>query len=169
MRESLPSFGVHALLLYALKHFGFACSDPDHPAHADLAHNVEREWAWALGNAFMAEVYLPARIRSAHRGPRDPWEGRLRPTSRPSAPLGGELQALDVELRLRAVPHAPRVSGTRVNAALVDRLHHGRAKCFPTVRHANRRVRREADLSPDFADYHRERSRCGVRPSRDLT
>ena len=43
VQESLPSFGVHALLPYALKHFGFACSDPNHPTHADLAHNVERE------------------------------------------------------------------------------------------------------------------------------
>ena len=58
VRESLPLFGVHALLPYALKHFDFACSDLDHPAHADLVHNVEREWAWALGNAFMAEVHI---------------------------------------------------------------------------------------------------------------
>ena len=45
VQESLLSFGVQALLPYALKHFGFACSDPDHPAHADLVHNFEREWA----------------------------------------------------------------------------------------------------------------------------
>ena len=62
VRESLPSFGVPALLPYALKHFGFACSDPDHPAHADLVHNVEREWAWAFCNAFMAEVHINRRV-----------------------------------------------------------------------------------------------------------
>ena len=58
VRESLPSFRVHALLPYALKYLGFACSNPDHPAQADLVHNVEREWAWALGNAFIAEVHI---------------------------------------------------------------------------------------------------------------
>ena len=28
--ESLPSLGVHPLLPYVVKHFGFACSDPRH-------------------------------------------------------------------------------------------------------------------------------------------
>lgn len=62
VRESLPSFGVHALFPYALKHFGFACSDPDHPAHAELVQNFQREWAWALGNTFMAAVHINRRV-----------------------------------------------------------------------------------------------------------
>ena len=57
-----PSLGVHLLLPYFLKHFGVACSDPSHPAFADLMYNVEREWAWALGNAFMNEVSIHGRV-----------------------------------------------------------------------------------------------------------
>ena len=60
--ETLPSFGVHPLLPYVLKHFGVACSDPSHPAFADLMYNFEREWAWALGNAFMNEVSIHGRV-----------------------------------------------------------------------------------------------------------
>ena len=62
VREALPSLGVHALLPYALKHFGYACADPYHPAHSDLEQNFEREWAWSLGNAFMAEVRVNGRV-----------------------------------------------------------------------------------------------------------
>ena len=35
---------------------------PRPSGHADLAHNFEREWAWALGNAFMAEVHINRRV-----------------------------------------------------------------------------------------------------------
>ena len=62
VRESLPSFGVHALLPYASKNFGFACPNPDHPAHADLVQNVELEWSCALANAFMAEAHINRRV-----------------------------------------------------------------------------------------------------------
>ena len=50
------------MLPYALKHFGFDCSDLDYPAHAELIRNFEREWAWALGNSFMAEVHINRRV-----------------------------------------------------------------------------------------------------------
>ena len=52
---------MHPLLLFALKHFGFACADREHPVHADLSYNFEGEWAWSLGNALMTEVGVSAR------------------------------------------------------------------------------------------------------------
>ena len=47
--EVFPSLGVHTLLPYALKHFGFACADPNHPAREALLSNAELEWAWSVG------------------------------------------------------------------------------------------------------------------------
>ena len=62
IREVFSSLGVHVLLAYALKHFGYACSDRHHPAHEVFIYNVEREWAWSVGNAFMNEVSVNARF-----------------------------------------------------------------------------------------------------------
>ena len=60
--DALPSLGVHPLLPYALKHFGAACTDPRHPSYVNLMYNVEREWAWVVGNAFMNEVSIHGRV-----------------------------------------------------------------------------------------------------------
>ena len=62
VRVALPSLGVYPLLPYILKQFGVACADWTHPAYDDLIHNVEREWAWALGNAFLNEVSIHGRV-----------------------------------------------------------------------------------------------------------
>ena len=59
--EALLSLRVHLLLPYALKHFGFACRDPKHPAYADLVYNFEGKWAYSLCNAFMIQVSLHGR------------------------------------------------------------------------------------------------------------
>ena len=58
---ALPSLGANPLLSFALKHFGFACADREHPVHADLSYNFEREWAWSLGNALMTELRVTTR------------------------------------------------------------------------------------------------------------
>ena len=60
--SSFPSLGVHPLLPFILKHFGYACVDARHPARALLQHNVEREWAWSISNAFMSEVSINRRV-----------------------------------------------------------------------------------------------------------
>ena len=62
VRESFPSLGVHPLLPPVLKHFGFACADSQHPARSRLAYNCQREWAWSVCCAFMAEVHVNARV-----------------------------------------------------------------------------------------------------------
>ena len=58
---SLPSLGVHPLLPYVVKHFGFACSDPRHLVYEDLVYSLEQEWAWCLCGAYMNEVWLHGR------------------------------------------------------------------------------------------------------------
>lgn len=60
--EGLPSQGVHSLLPFILKHFGFLCTDSRHPVCADVIYNLEREWAWSLGNALMNEVSVQERL-----------------------------------------------------------------------------------------------------------
>lgn len=152
VRGSLLSLGVHAPLPYALKHSSFACSDLAHSAHADLVYNVERKWAWALGNAFMTQVHVK---RCAF----------VQPVGVPSF-LGRVASDLPVVLlhlleanskhatwsrRLCAIPHAPCLSSTRANAAPIDRLHHARAKRFSAVRYAIRRIRGKAVLPPPSA------------------
>ena len=62
VKESLPSLGVHPLLPPTLTHFGFSCMDRQHPVHPRLVFNYEREWAWALCSAYMAEVCVNSRI-----------------------------------------------------------------------------------------------------------
>ena len=62
VRENFPSLGIHPLLPYVLKHFGYAAIDPVHPARALLLDNYEKEWAWSVGCAFMAEVCVQGRV-----------------------------------------------------------------------------------------------------------
>ena len=58
---SFPSLGIHPLLPFILKHFGYASTDAHHPARALLLHNCEREWVWLVSNAFMSEVSINQR------------------------------------------------------------------------------------------------------------
>ena len=62
VREALPSLGVHTLLPFVLKHFSIVCADPQHPAYVDVMYNLEREWAWSLGNPLMNEVSVQNRV-----------------------------------------------------------------------------------------------------------
>lgn len=74
-----PAVGVDILLPYALKNFGFACEDPRHPAREDVAHNIEREWAWSLGNASINEVSINGRVFvQPPRRVGVSWQGRSR-------------------------------------------------------------------------------------------
>lgn len=62
VREAFSSLGVHLLLPYCLKQFGHVSLDPYHPAYARLVYNYEREWAWAVRNAFAGVVGLAGRV-----------------------------------------------------------------------------------------------------------
>ena len=59
---SFPSLGIHPLLPFILKHFGYACADPCHPGRALLQHNCDREWAWSISSAFMCEISVNRRV-----------------------------------------------------------------------------------------------------------
>ena len=62
VRETFPSLGIHPLLLYVLKHFGYAAIYPGHPAGALLLKDFEKEWTWSIGSACMAEVCVQGRV-----------------------------------------------------------------------------------------------------------
>lgn len=56
VRRAFPFLGVHPLLLYVLRRFGYAVVDPGHPARPLFMDNCEKECAWYLGSAIMAKV-----------------------------------------------------------------------------------------------------------------
>ena len=62
VRASFPSLGVHPLLPYVLKYFGYAFAEEGHPAHLTLVSNCEREWAWSVCNAVSTELGVNGRV-----------------------------------------------------------------------------------------------------------
>ena len=62
VRDSFPSLGVHPLLPYVLKYFGYAFAEEIHPAYPTLVSHREREWAWSVCNAVSTELGVNGRV-----------------------------------------------------------------------------------------------------------